>query len=172
MPQRTVFCLLTYAFDLFEEMPQRTAFYLLTYAFDVFEEMPQRTVPPNSCSVPNTYLLLHIRKNLPHLFLPLACAANVVQNVAVVTSTSTRMPIYKAFAKGENIGDVTAKGECVGNIADLKENSCRACGGNGNLLSCETCTYAYHPKCLLRPLKAPFLDNWRCPECVGPMILK
>ncbi|KAE9445413.1 hypothetical protein C3L33_22689, partial [Rhododendron williamsianum] len=41
------------------------------------------------------------------------------QNVGAVTSTSTRTPIYKAFAKGENIGDVTAKGECVGNIADL-----------------------------------------------------
>lgn len=55
----------------------------------------------------------------PHLFLPLACAANVAKNVAAVTSTSTRTPIYKAFARGENIGDVTAKGECVGNIADL-----------------------------------------------------
>uniref|UniRef100_A0A7N0TWU9 Protein root UVB sensitive 6 n=1 Tax=Kalanchoe fedtschenkoi TaxID=63787 RepID=A0A7N0TWU9_KALFE len=55
----------------------------------------------------------------PQLFLPLACAANVAKNVAAVTSTSTRTPIYKAFAKGENIGDVTAKGECVGNIADL-----------------------------------------------------
>lgn len=81
---------------------------------------------------------------VPHLFLPLACVANVakvraifyhlihiklkkiylilflsLQNVATVTSTSTRTPIYKAFAKGENIGDVTAKGECVANIADL-----------------------------------------------------
>lgn len=56
---------------------------------------------------------------VPHLFLPLACAASVAKNVAAVTSTSTRTPIYKAFAKGENIGDVTAKGECVGNIADL-----------------------------------------------------
>ncbi|GAB2283935.1 Protein root UVB sensitive 6 [Dionaea muscipula] len=56
---------------------------------------------------------------MPHLFLPLACAANVAKNVAAVTSTSTRTPIYKAFAKGENIGDVTAKGESVGNIADL-----------------------------------------------------
>lgn len=55
----------------------------------------------------------------PQLFLPLACAANVAKNVSAVTSTSTRTPIYKAFAKGENIGDVTAKGECVGNIADL-----------------------------------------------------
>ncbi|KAF6139609.1 hypothetical protein GIB67_033613 [Kingdonia uniflora] len=55
----------------------------------------------------------------PHLFLPLACAANVAKNVAAVTSTSTRTPIYKAFARGENIGDVTAKGECVGNVADL-----------------------------------------------------
>ncbi|KAG4207719.1 hypothetical protein ERO13_A03G081200v2 [Gossypium hirsutum] len=57
--------------------------------------------------------------SVPHLFLPLACVANVLKNVAAVTSTSTRTPIYKAFAKGENIGDVTAKGECVGNIADL-----------------------------------------------------
>ncbi|CAA6660238.1 unnamed protein product [Spirodela intermedia] len=56
---------------------------------------------------------------VPHLFLPLACAANVAKNVAAVTSTSTRTPIYKAFAKGENIGDVTAKGECVANVADL-----------------------------------------------------
>ncbi|KAG9130335.1 hypothetical protein Leryth_004259 [Lithospermum erythrorhizon] len=56
---------------------------------------------------------------VPHLFLPLACVANVAKNVAAVTSTSTRTPIYKAFAKGENIGDVTAKGECVGNLADL-----------------------------------------------------
>ncbi|CAL9104196.1 Vitamin B6 photo-protection and homoeostasis [Musa troglodytarum] len=56
---------------------------------------------------------------VPHLFLPLACAANVVKNVAAVTSTSTRTPIYKAYAKGENIGDVTAKGESVGNMADL-----------------------------------------------------
>lgn len=56
---------------------------------------------------------------VPHLFLPLACVANVAKNVGAVTSTSTRTPIYKAYAKGENIGDVTAKGECVGNIADL-----------------------------------------------------
>ncbi|KAK4745123.1 hypothetical protein SAY87_011435 [Trapa incisa] len=56
---------------------------------------------------------------LPQLFLPLACAANVAKNVGAVTSTSTRTPIYKAFAKGENIGDVTAKGECISNIADL-----------------------------------------------------
>lgn len=50
-----------------------------------------------------------------YCFLLIVC----LQNVAAVTSTSTRTPIYKAFAQGENIGDVTAKGECVGNIADL-----------------------------------------------------
>ncbi|KAG0594075.1 hypothetical protein M758_UG045500 [Ceratodon purpureus] len=56
---------------------------------------------------------------VPHFFLPLACAANVAKNVAAVTSSSTRAPIYKAFARRENIGDVTAKGECISNIADL-----------------------------------------------------
>ncbi|GLJ16250.1 hypothetical protein SUGI_0273220 [Cryptomeria japonica] len=55
----------------------------------------------------------------PHLFLPFACAANVAKNIAAVTSTSTRSHIYRAFAQGENIGDVTAKGECISNIADL-----------------------------------------------------
>ncbi|KAJ4748248.1 Protein root UVB sensitive 6 [Rhynchospora pubera] len=55
----------------------------------------------------------------PQLFLPMACLANVIKNVAVVTSTSTRTPIYKSYARAENIGDVTAKGECVGNLADL-----------------------------------------------------
>ncbi|KAL5097541.1 hypothetical protein RYX36_001868 [Vicia faba] len=45
--------------------------------------------------------------------------ASVLKNVVVVTSISTRTPIYKAFAKGGNIWDVTAKGECVGNNADL-----------------------------------------------------
>ncbi|XP_024523497.1 protein root UVB sensitive 6-like isoform X1 [Selaginella moellendorffii] len=55
----------------------------------------------------------------PQFFLPLACIANIGKNVAAVASTSTRAPIYKAFARRENIGDITAKGECIGNIADL-----------------------------------------------------
>ncbi|XP_048444234.1 CHD3-type chromatin-remodeling factor PICKLE-like isoform X1 [Pyrus x bretschneideri] len=53
--------------------------------------------------------------------------------------------------------------------SDAKENSCQACGGSGNLLDCETCSYAYHSKCLLPPLRSPPLGNWRCPECVSPL---
>lgn len=52
---------------------------------------------------------------------------------------------------------------------DAKADSCQACGESSNLLLCETCTYAYHPKCLLPPLKAPFPSSWRCPECVSPL---
>ena len=51
-----------------------------------------------------------------------------------------------------------------------KEDLCQACGENENLVSCETCTYAYHPRCLLPPLKGPLPDNWRCPECVSVYI--
>ncbi|CAK9161670.1 unnamed protein product [Ilex paraguariensis] len=50
-----------------------------------------------------------------------------------------------------------------------KDDTCQACGGSGNLQSCETCTYAYHLKCLLPPLKAPPPNSWRCPECVSPL---
>ncbi|XP_050157988.1 CHD3-type chromatin-remodeling factor PICKLE-like isoform X2 [Malus sylvestris] len=53
--------------------------------------------------------------------------------------------------------------------SDAKENSCQACGGSGNLLDCETCSYAYHSKCLLPPLRSPPPGNWRCPECVSPL---
>jgi hypothetical protein len=56
---------------------------------------------------------------VPYIFLPLACVENVVKNISAVSSTETRTPIYKAFAIRENIGDITAKGECTSNIADL-----------------------------------------------------
>eukprot|EP00958_Prasinococcus_capsulatus_P006392 scaffold604_cov384-Prasinococcus_capsulatus_cf.AAC.2 len=55
----------------------------------------------------------------PQHFLPLACLANLAKNVAAMTATSTRSPTYKSFAKTENIGDITAKGECVANSADI-----------------------------------------------------
>ncbi|KAG5562931.1 hypothetical protein RHGRI_005610 [Rhododendron griersonianum] len=52
---------------------------------------------------------------------------------------------------------------------DAKDDLCQTCGGSGNLLGCETCTYAYHPRCLVPPLKAPLPSNWRCPECACPL---
>ncbi|KAM7276909.1 hypothetical protein ACFE04_018775 [Oxalis oulophora] len=52
---------------------------------------------------------------------------------------------------------------------DTKDDLCQACGDDGELVRCETCTYAYHPKCLLPPLKAPPTGSWRCPECVSPL---
>ncbi|CAH8390357.1 unnamed protein product [Eruca vesicaria subsp. sativa] len=52
---------------------------------------------------------------------------------------------------------------------DAKENACQACGESANLVSCNTCTYAYHAKCLVPPLKDASNENWRCPECVSPL---
>ncbi|KAI5647924.1 hypothetical protein M9H77_33929 [Catharanthus roseus] len=52
---------------------------------------------------------------------------------------------------------------------DAKDDSCQACGESNDLLTCETCTYAYHPKCLVPPVKAPLPSTWRCPECVSPL---
>jgi hypothetical protein len=91
----------------------------------------------------------------PQLFLPMACIANVVKNVAAVTSTSTRTPIYKAYAKGENIGDVTAKGESVGNIADLLGTGLSILISKSNpslvtsfaFLSCGYLLSSYHEVC-------------------------
>lgn len=55
----------------------------------------------------------------PRAFLPLACTANLAKNLAAVAASSTRAPIYRTFAKHNNLADVTAKGESVANLADI-----------------------------------------------------
>ncbi|KAK6927613.1 Zinc finger, PHD-finger, partial [Dillenia turbinata] len=81
---------------------------------------------------------------------------------------SNRKPIYN-IDESDGDDDV-AKSEKPQEIFEkIKRDSCHACGEGGSLLSCESCTYAYHPRCLLPPLRAPFPGNWRCPECVGSL---
>lgn len=46
-----------------------------------------------------------------------------------------------------------------------KEEACQRCGKNDNLVSCSTCTYAFHRKCLVPCLNITS-DKWSCPECV------
>ncbi|GAA0152154.1 chromatin/chromatin-binding, or -regulatory protein [Lithospermum erythrorhizon] len=52
---------------------------------------------------------------------------------------------------------------------DTKDDLCQACAEGGDLLHCETCTYSYHPKCLVPQLKGPPPGSWFCPECVSPL---
>ncbi|KAK1275276.1 CHD3-type chromatin-remodeling factor PICKLE [Acorus gramineus] len=52
--------------------------------------------------------------------------------------------------------------------ADAKEDSCQECGESEDLLSCGTCNYSYHAKCLLAP-KLARPGSWSCPECVSPL---
>ncbi|GAV59961.1 SNF2_N domain-containing protein/Helicase_C domain-containing protein/Chromo domain-containing protein/PHD domain-containing protein/DUF1086 domain-containing protein/DUF1087 domain-containing protein/CHDCT2 domain-containing protein [Cephalotus follicularis] len=88
---------------------------------------------------------------------------------------SDRKPIYKLDESDDDADFVTKKygtaQEKPEKIvrADAKDDSCQACGESGNVMYCETCTYAYHPRCLLPPLKAPLPGGWRCPECVSPL---
>ncbi|XVF89383.1 hypothetical protein PTKIN_Ptkin19aG0125900 [Pterospermum kingtungense] len=89
---------------------------------------------------------------------------------------SDRKPIYNLDESDDDADFVFGKSgkneERLERIVrtDAKENSCQACGETENLLSCATCTYAYHLKCLLPPSKAhPLPENWRCPECVNPL---
>lgn len=39
----------------------------------------------------------------PHMFLPLACSANLAKNLAAVAASSTRAPIYRTFALQNNL---------------------------------------------------------------------
>ncbi len=50
---------------------------------------------------------------------PTPAAANFVKNLAAVAASSTRAPIYRTFAKQNNLADITAKGESVANLADV-----------------------------------------------------
>lgn len=56
---------------------------------------------------------------VPHLFLPLACVANMAKGASTVAAASTRSAIYKSFMRRENLGDITAKQETVGVTGDL-----------------------------------------------------
>lgn len=49
----------------------------------------------------------------PASFLILAAMANSFKQMSMLTSSATRNTIYRSFARGENIGDITAKGECL-----------------------------------------------------------
>ncbi|KAG2609908.1 hypothetical protein PVAP13_4KG075700 [Panicum virgatum] len=51
---------------------------------------------------------------------------------------------------------------------DAKEEACQRCGKSDNLVSCSTCTYAFHRKCLVPCLNVAS-DKWSCPECVSPL---
>lgn len=56
---------------------------------------------------------------VPHLFLPLACIANMAKGASTVAAASTRSAIYRSFMRRENLGDITAKQETVGVTGDL-----------------------------------------------------
>lgn len=56
---------------------------------------------------------------VPHLFLPLACLANMAKGASTVAAASTRSAIYRSFMRRENLGDITAKQETVGVAGDL-----------------------------------------------------
>ncbi|PIN15481.1 putative helicase [Handroanthus impetiginosus] len=97
--------------------------------------------------------------------------ASLVERLRV---RSERRPIYSLDESDEEADFVKKKSgagpsDKIEKIErpDAKEGSCQACGEEGNLLSCETCNYAYHPKCLLPVLRGPPPSSWKCPECVG-----
>lgn len=56
---------------------------------------------------------------VPHLFLPLACIANMAKGASTVAAASTRSAIYRSFMRRENLGEITAKQETVGVLGDL-----------------------------------------------------
>ncbi|CAN0125032.1 unnamed protein product [Scytosiphon promiscuus] len=55
----------------------------------------------------------------PASFLILAAMANSFKQMSMLTSSATRNTIYRSFARGENIGDITAKGEAQIAVVDL-----------------------------------------------------
>ncbi|KAK4415413.1 CHD3-type chromatin-remodeling factor PICKLE [Sesamum alatum] len=98
--------------------------------------------------------------------------ASLVERLRV---RSDRRPIYNLDESDEE-SDFMKKKSGAGPSSDkiekierpdVKEGLCQACGKDDNLWSCETCNYAYHPKCLLPPSRGPPPSSWKCPECVG-----
>ncbi|CAI0416517.1 unnamed protein product, partial [Linum tenue] len=100
---------------------------------------------------------------------------NMSSLVERLRARSERRPTYHLDESDDEADFVARKGakphEEIERIVrpDKKDDQCQVCSESGELVNCETCTYAYHAKCLLPPLKAPLSSSWRCPECVSPL---
>ncbi|GBG89715.1 hypothetical protein CBR_g49568 [Chara braunii] len=55
----------------------------------------------------------------PNHFLSVAGLANLSKGVSLVAARSTRLPIYNAFAREGNLGDLHTKGEAIGVFSNL-----------------------------------------------------
>jgi Vitamin B6 photo-protection and homoeostasis len=102
----------------------------------------------------------------PHLFLPLACTANLAKNLAAVAASSTRAPIYKTFALQNNLADVTAKGESVANLADVLGTICGIVLAKANLPVIPTfavlsCGYLLASRREVDSVELPYLNRAR-----------
>ncbi|KAI7747238.1 hypothetical protein M8C21_002030 [Ambrosia artemisiifolia] len=93
--------------------------------------------------------------------------SSLVERLRVRSDSRPRYSLDESDEESDLLFGKSKKSENIEKIVrdDAKEDSCNACGESGNLLVCETCTYEYHPKCLLPPLKAPLPTSWRCPKC-------
>ncbi|CAN1325301.1 CHD3-type chromatin-remodeling factor PICKLE [Linum perenne] len=99
---------------------------------------------------------------------------NMSSLVERLRARSDRRPIYNIDESDDEDFLSGKAGKSAENIerivrSDAKDNLCQACGESGELVNCETCSYAYHAKCLLPPLKSPPSSSWSCPECVSPL---
>jgi len=52
------------------------------------------------------------------------------------------------------------------NFQDDNDDSCYACGGNGELVCCDGCTFSFHFMCIDPPMDQGHIpDEWFCNEC-------
>jgi len=70
---------------------------------------------------------------VPQAFLALACTANLAKNLAAVAASATRAPIYRTFARQNNMADITAKGGFGAALGRLRSgNGALAWGRQGS----------------------------------------
>lgn len=52
-------------------------------------------------------------------------------------------------------------------LQDENDDSCYTCGGNGELVCCDGCTYSFHFLCVDPPMTAgSSTGEWYCNECI------
>ncbi|KAJ3108651.1 hypothetical protein HDU97_000507 [Phlyctochytrium planicorne] len=56
---------------------------------------------------------------VPQLFLPMASLSNVGKNVGWLAASATKASMHKGFARGDNLGDITAKSGAQATLAGL-----------------------------------------------------
>jgi chromodomain-helicase-DNA-binding protein 4 len=90
---------------------------------------------------------------------------NVFHGLQAAKGKRAAQIVTDSSSSGKDEGSGDDSSEDSLSESDGKEDNCRVCGEDGELLICEGCPAVYHMSCLTPPLSKLPRGDWYCPDC-------